>query len=218
MALTSKEWRVYNLLKSQPDHWFSCEEIKKEVPDVVVIDDERNPSPELTQMRIKLNDSPEIDKIITTKAHKFKIATFEEYKQERSSHIARIKSQVAQVKAQDKKFEQDGQGKLFNNILDELKPENEQFHETFVDKPIVVEKEFEDPKAIAFVDLYHKTVHFVEKVDSYKYYKAEKLVMVTNCFGYLIDLHCISEIYSFNEFREHKEYFDNSWNWEKHKL
>ena len=66
----------------------------------------------------------------------FKIATLEEYRAERASHIARIKSQVSQVKSVDIKFERNGQGKLFNNILEELKPENEQFHETFVEQGI----------------------------------------------------------------------------------
>lgn len=127
---------MYNLLKSNPNKWWTCEEIKQAVPDIVVVDDPRNPSPELTALRIKLNAMAETDKIITTKKHKFKIANLEEYLEERARHIARIKSEVAQVEAQDKKYQQDGQVKLFNNILEELKPTNEQMHETFMPQEI----------------------------------------------------------------------------------
>lgn len=131
--LSSRQWQLYNLLKTQPYHWFTQREICDAVHEYHYIDDDRNNCVEIGSDRIIINADSQTDKIIVTKKHCFKIATLEEYRKERASHIARIKSQVAQVEAMDRKFERNGQGKIFNNVLNDLKSENEQFHQTFME-------------------------------------------------------------------------------------
>lgn len=151
--LTTRQWKLYNLLKTQPDKWWSMKEICECIAEYHYTDDDRNPCVDIGTDRIIINADMEIDKIITVEKHCFKIATREEYAKERARHIARIKNEVAQVQAQDKKYERDGQGKLFNNILEELKPQNEQYHETFV-----------APKGVyarVFVNLQDKVVYKV---------------------------------------------------------
>lgn len=132
VGLTSRAWKLYNLLMGNPFHWWSQKEICDAIDDYHYSDDPRNHCTDIGTDRILINESPRVDKIIVTKKHMFKIATFEEYKAERNYHIRKLKSQVAQIKAMDSKFEQNGQGKLLNNILNELTDDNEQFHETFV--------------------------------------------------------------------------------------
>lgn len=132
--ITPRQWQLYNLLKNNPDKWFTQKEICDAIKEYNYIDDDRNHCVAIGEDRIALNESPVVDKIITTRKHCFKIATREEYEIERNYHIRRLKSQVAQIQAMDRKFERDGQGKLFNNILEELKPTNEQYHQTFVEE------------------------------------------------------------------------------------
>lgn len=132
MALNSKQWKLYNLLKSNPDHWFTQKEICDAIPEYHYIEDDRNNCAEIGQDRITINADSQVDKIIVTKKHCFKIATIEEYKQERNYHIRKLKTQVDLIEAMDRKFERNGQVKIFNNVLNELKPENEQYHETFI--------------------------------------------------------------------------------------
>ena len=132
MALNSKQWKLYNLLKSEPDKWFSIKEICEKIPEYHYIDDPRNPCTDIGTDRIVINADSQVDKIIVTKKHCFKIATIEEYKEERNYHIRKLKTQVDLIEAMDRKFERNGQVKIFNNVLNELKPENEQYHETFV--------------------------------------------------------------------------------------
>lgn len=132
MALTSKQWKLYNLLKSEPDKWFSIKEICEKIPEYHYIDDPRNPCVDVGSDRIVINADSQVDKIIVTKKHCFKIATIDEYREERNYHIRKLKTQVSLIEAMDRKFNRNGQVKIFNNVLNELKPENEQYHETFV--------------------------------------------------------------------------------------
>ena len=130
--ITPKQWKLYRLLESEPTKWFTQKEICDAISDYKYIDDPRNHCAEIGKDRIVLNASPITDKIITTYKHKFKIATLDEYVIERAAHIRRLKCQAEQIRNMDAKFLRDGQGKLFNNILNELTDENEQFHDTFI--------------------------------------------------------------------------------------
>lgn len=156
-TLTSRQRELYRLLKSQPNHWFTQKEICDAIVGYVYKDDPfaHDHCATIGQDKRILNESPIVDKIIVMKDCCFKIATYEEYLQERASHIARLKSQVAQVEAMDRKFERNGQGKLFNNVLDDLKDNNEQFHETFVEKK---EEPTEFPKEINGVKVYTRVL------------------------------------------------------------
>jgi len=129
--MNSIQWKLYNLLQSDTDKWFTQKEICDAISEYTYSDDDRNHCVAIGEDRIAINNDPRVDMIIVTKKHCFKIATYEEYIEERNYHIRRLKSQVAQVEAMDYKMSRNGQGKLLNNILEELKPENKQFYETF---------------------------------------------------------------------------------------
>lgn len=153
MELTTRQWQLYNLLKSNPDKWFSQKEICDAVDgyEYVERDNDRCPAIRIDKNEINANDR--VDKIIVMKNYCFKIGTLEEYTEERAAHIRRLKNQVKFIKDMDAKFERNGQVKLFNNILEELKPENEQYHETFIKK-----NEFELPKEINGVKVYTRVL------------------------------------------------------------
>lgn len=131
--LTTRQWGLYNLLKSDPSHWFTQKEICEAVEGYEYNDDElcHDHCPSIRQDKVVINASPRVDGIIVLKNNCFKMATYEEYKQERASHIARLKSQVKQIQDMDFKMKQDGQYKLFNNIMEVLNDSNEQYHDTF---------------------------------------------------------------------------------------
>lgn len=130
--LTPRQWALYNLLNSDTNKWWTQREICDAIPSYHWIDDDRNHCAEIGSDRRFINNSQRVDKIIVTKKHCFKIATVEEYIEDRNRHIRRLKTEVEQIKAMDFKCNRDGQVKFMNNALEELKPENEQFHETFV--------------------------------------------------------------------------------------
>lgn len=129
--MTNRQKQLYNLLMSNPGHWFTQKEICEVIEDYEYIDDDRNHCVEIGNDRIEINES-DCDKIITTRKHCFKIATYEEYQRERNSHIRRLKSQVKQLKAMDRKYHQDGQADLYDAELNELVSDIEKYHETFI--------------------------------------------------------------------------------------
>lgn len=135
MELTTRQWELYNLLKSSPDHWFTQEEICEQIKTYSYSDDDRNHCVDIGTDQRAINENDTVDKIIITDKHCFKIANEEEYKHYRAKLVARIQSAVKQIEAWDTKYERNGQGKLFNNVLNDLKPQNEQFHETFMTEP-----------------------------------------------------------------------------------
>lgn len=132
--LTPRQWSLYNLLRSEPDRWFTQKEICEAVDGYVYNDEitRHDHCPTIGNDKKIINDNPQVDKIIVMKDNCFKIATYEEYMEERKSHIRRLKSQVAQIQAMDYKAHRDGMGKILNNIFEELKDDNKQFHETFI--------------------------------------------------------------------------------------
>lgn len=161
MELTSRQWQLYNLLKTQTDHWFSQKEICDSVSGYEYVDRNNDKCPAIRDDKNALNESPIIDKIIVMKNYCFKIGTLEEYKEERLSHIRRLKNQVKMIEDMDKKFSRNGQGKLFNNILEELKDNNEQFHETFI------EPKHEFKKEINGVKVYTRVVYSIRNRIAY---------------------------------------------------
>lgn len=159
MDLTSRQWDLYNLLKSNPYHWWTQEEICEHIKTYTYSDDDRNHCVDIGTDKDALNESDVVDKIIVTKKHMFKIATYEEYVEERNYHIRKLKKQVAMIESMDNKFNRNGQGKLFNNILNELKPQNEQFHETFMnDEALLTIRD----NRFAYVDLINKIAYITQ--------------------------------------------------------
>jgi len=130
--MTIRQHDLYELLMSNPNHWFTQKEICDSVFGYEYIDDDRNHCVEIGNDRIAINEDSSVDKIIVTKNHLFKIATYEEYIRERNSHIRRLKVQVAQVKAMDRKYAQNGQQDIYNEDFNELNADIEKYHETFI--------------------------------------------------------------------------------------
>lgn len=129
--MTERQKELYKLLMSQPNHWFTQKEICDSICGYEYIEDDRNHCVEIGNDRLVINEDSSIDKIITTRKHCFKIATYDEYKRERNSHICRLKTQVAQLKAMDRKYHQDGQADIYDEELNELNSDIEKYHETF---------------------------------------------------------------------------------------
>lgn len=178
--LTPTQWSLYSLLKSDPSKWWTQEEICKHIKAYHYTDDERNHCVSIGDDQRAINESFVVDKIIVTDKHCFKIATLEEYKKYRAKLIRRIKNAVAQVRNWDSKYERNGQYKLFNNILEELKPENEQFHETFVPTPKL--EPIDPPKEINGYKVYTRVLVDWENKVSY-IVTGRKITEVFNGFG-----------------------------------
>lgn len=134
--LTPRQWGLYNLLKSQPNKWFTEYEIATSVQGYDYTENPLHSTTKCTSIfsdKNILNAHSKTDQIIVMKNHKFKIATEEEYKEERARHIRALKKQVEFIENMDKKHYRNGQGKLLNSDLGELKPHNKQFYETYDD-------------------------------------------------------------------------------------
>lgn len=144
IELSERQRTLYNLLMSQPDHWFT----QREICDVIsgynyVIDPKatNDHCSTIGEDKRAINECPEAEKIVVMKNYCFKIATESEYKEERLSHINRIKSQVAQVVATDKKYYRNGTADLWDVVLNELKPDDIHFHESFFEPPTEINGE-----------------------------------------------------------------------------
>lgn len=134
LGLTTREWRLYDLLRSNPDKWFTQKEICEVVEGYNYNDNPTSTSDHCSLInadRILINRNMVIDKIIVCKNYKFKIATKEEAIKEIKSHIRRLLSQAEQIRSMEAKIYRNGQCELFNSLLNELNVKNEQYHETF---------------------------------------------------------------------------------------
>lgn len=134
MTLTSRQWDLYNLLKSQPNKWFTQEEICKSVDGYTLQNRKNDRCPTIREDKIVINESLEVDKIIVMDRYCFKIGTREEYLRERAKHVSRLKAQKAQIENMDFKYKHNMQGKLLSNrgeIIDE-QSRARKFFETFI--------------------------------------------------------------------------------------
>lgn len=133
--LTTRQWALYNLLKSKPDKWFT----EKEIADAVEgYDYNENPAHSTTHCiaiykdKNAINSDPKPDGIIVMKNHCFKYANHQEYLNERNQHIRALKKQVQFINNMDDKNDRNNQGKLLNSDLEEIKANNKSFYETYV--------------------------------------------------------------------------------------
>lgn len=132
--MTTRQWKLYNLLKSEPDKWFSQKEIADAVEGYEYKERENDRCPTIRDDKNEINASLEVDKIIVMKNYKFKIGTKEEYLEERRKHVRRLKQQVKIIQDFDFKVNRDGHGKLISNkgeVIDE-KSKARRFFETFL--------------------------------------------------------------------------------------
>lgn len=134
--LTERQLKLYNLLNTDPNKWFSQKEICDAIIDYTYSEDERNHCVTIGEDRIIINANSHVDKIIVTKKHCFKIANETEYAEEREKQKKRALKLLWQVSCKDRKYKRDGQVKLFGDVFDEVKEESKQYYETFTEKTI----------------------------------------------------------------------------------
>lgn len=134
--MTTRQWELYKLLRAQPDKWFSQKEICEHVEGYTYIERNNDCCPAIRNDKLAINASSEIDKIVVMKNYQFKIATYEEYFEERRKHISRLKNQVKELQNIDYKYHMNGQGKLLSNQGVEIdgKSKARRFFETFVNE------------------------------------------------------------------------------------
>lgn len=196
--------------------WWTQREICDAISGYTYIDDDRNNCAAIGDDQRALNENAITEKIVITKKHCFKIATEEEYWEARTAHINRIKSQVAQVQAMDQKYNRNGQGKLFNNVLNELTKANEQFHETFIEQEeketfgnyVVEENEnFKHQEAkitdrtVCFVNLLAKKIFIVHNVIDYELNNETHIAYIDiEATGQteLLNIHCVETLQTVN--------------------
>ena len=133
--MTPRQWKLYEFLKTDTNHWFTPEEICKQIPDYEYNEKAWDKCPTIREDKKSINNSTQVEKIIVMKNRCFKIATYEEYVEERNAHIRRLKNQVAEIKDMDFKYNRDGQGKLIscqNAVIDEMSKARP-FVETFIE-------------------------------------------------------------------------------------
>lgn len=132
--MTSRQWSLYHLLKSNPYKWFTQKEICEAISDYRYKERNNDCCPLIREDKLIINASLEVEKIIVMKNYKFKIATEEEYKEERMKHISRLKKQKEEIENIDFKYKNSGQFKLLSvqgRVIDD-KSKARQFFETFI--------------------------------------------------------------------------------------
>lgn len=136
--LTSRQYFLYKYLKAcftyNPDKWVTQKEICSIISEynyTVCPQGTTDCCTAIGQDVKAINADVTIDKLIVTKKYKFKIATRREAEEEIESHKRRLITQAVQIAHFNRKIGRNGQFKLLNELLNELKPNNEQYHETF---------------------------------------------------------------------------------------
>lgn len=136
--LTERQNALYNLLQSDMNHWFTQKEICDAIPEFHYRETSADTHDHCSAIGLekrKINAIPSAKKVIVMKNCCFKIGTFEEYMEERASHIARLKNEVAQIKNVDAKFENNVNEKKFDDILDELAGKEKKVESCFAPIP-----------------------------------------------------------------------------------
>lgn len=134
MTLTSRQWKLYKLLKSEPNKWFTQKEICEAIKEYEYHDRNNDKCPTIREDKLAINQSLEVDKIVVMNKYQFKIGTKEEYLKERVKHVNRLKRQKEQIENMDYKYNLDNQGKLISNkgnVIDE-QSKARNFFETFI--------------------------------------------------------------------------------------
>lgn len=134
--LTSRQWELYNLLKTDPNKWWTQKEIVDAIPSYKYIERNNDKCSSIREDKIAINASLEVDKIIVMKNYCFKIGNEKEYHEERKKHIVRLKNQKSEIENIDFKYKHHNQGKLLSNqgvVIDE-KSKARHFFETFIEE------------------------------------------------------------------------------------
>ena len=142
IKMTSREWALYNLLKQNPDKWYSKEEIVYEINVLMGADTFIynvkcwDKCSKIREDMIEINASKEVDKIIVLKDNHYKIANEEEVVRYLNKKIAMARRQERQVRDLKKKILQNGQGKLLSNQEKpiDINSKARAYHETYVER------------------------------------------------------------------------------------
>lgn len=101
--MTNRQIKLVKLLEALPDHWFTQKEICNNVEGYTNTVRNNDRCTDILRDKNEINAEPSFKKIIVCKKYKFKIATREEYLEERAKHIRRLKNQVKIIKDMDYK-------------------------------------------------------------------------------------------------------------------
>lgn len=101
--MTNRQIKLVKLLESLPEHWFTQKEICDNVEGYTYTVRNNDRCTDILRDKNEINAEPSFKKIIVCKKYKFKIATREEYLEERTKHIRRLKNQVKIIKDMDYK-------------------------------------------------------------------------------------------------------------------
>ena len=116
--LNARQWAVYNLLKNNPDRYFTQIEIAyklKEYYDTSFYNDQFHDSPTRMQLTMdirKINESGVVQKIIISNRNGVKIASSEEFAQYINAEFAAIFRKLARTRQKAKKAGLDGQMRI----------------------------------------------------------------------------------------------------------
>ena len=133
--MTTRQWDLYKYLKANTDRWVSQKEIVDNVEGYTYHERANDRCPAIRDDKIAINESLETDKLVVMKNYMFKLATREEYLEERAKHIRKLKNQVKQIQDLDYKADRNNFGKLLSNrgdIIDE-KSKAKRFFDSFVE-------------------------------------------------------------------------------------
>lgn len=134
--LTTRQWQLYNLLKSNPEHWFSQKEICEAIDGYEYRERKatNDKCVDIWHDREKLNDSTEPDHIIAMKKYHFKIANREEVLAEEQRLHKVAMTAFKRAKALRFKQERNGQHKLLTSRLEPMEESRAKaYYETFVE-------------------------------------------------------------------------------------
>lgn len=131
--LTSRQWSLYNLLRANPDQFYSKKEICDIIPTFTYKQEKWDKCVDIWNDMNEINKSLEVDGIIVMKNQLFKFGTKEEVKEFRNSKIRKLKKLVSQIEMFDIKTNRDNQGKLISNQNKPIDEESKakRFYETY---------------------------------------------------------------------------------------
>lgn len=112
--MTERQEKLLNLLKSEPDKWFTQKEICESISDYTFKERNNDKCSQIRDDKVAINADKEVDSLIVMKDYKFKIGTYDEYRRERYAHVRRLKNQASEIANMDFKFRRNNQGKVFD--------------------------------------------------------------------------------------------------------
>lgn len=115
--------KLYKILESNQNKWFTQEEIHNFINDYNYHDRDNDKCPTIREDVKLINSLPEFEKVVVVKRYKYKIATKEEYLEYRAGRIRRIRAAVKLVRDIERKYKTHNHldliSEVFNNVFAE---------------------------------------------------------------------------------------------------